>query len=117
MNNIESLSKFWKGKKVFLTGHTGFKGSWFSIFLNLLGAKVTGYSLRPSTKLNLFEADGKFCLTEDEFNSIKDFITDENDKIDSLLGESFCDSSFAFSEQLGLPQLFSYMELFIRQNK
>jgi CDP-glucose 4,6-dehydratase len=55
MNNIESLSKFWKGKKVFLTGHTGFKGSWFSIFLNLLGAKVTGYSLRPSTKLNLFD--------------------------------------------------------------
>jgi CDP-glucose 4,6-dehydratase len=55
MNNIESLSKFWKGKKVFLTGHTGFKGSWFSIFLNLLGAKVVGYSLRPSEKQNLFD--------------------------------------------------------------
>ena len=55
MNNIESLSKFWKGKKVFLTGHTGFKGSWLSIFLNLLGAKVTGYSLRPSEKKNLFD--------------------------------------------------------------
>ena len=55
MHNIESLRKFWKDKKVFLTGHTGFKGSWFSIFLNLLGAKVTGYSLKPSTKLNLFD--------------------------------------------------------------
>ena len=55
MNNIESLKKFWKGKKVFLTGHTGFKGSWFSILLKLLGAKVAGYSLKPYTKPNLFD--------------------------------------------------------------
>ena len=55
MNNIATLRKFWKGKKVFLTGHTGFKGGWFSLLLNLLGAKVTGYSLKPNTKLNLFE--------------------------------------------------------------
>ena len=46
--------KFWRGKKVFVTGHTGFKGSWLCIFLNLLGAKVTGYSLTPPTKPNLF---------------------------------------------------------------
>ena len=55
MNNIESLKKFWKGKKVFLTGHTGFKGSWFSILLELLGVKVAGYSLKPYTKPNLFD--------------------------------------------------------------
>jgi CDP-glucose 4,6-dehydratase len=54
-NNLKSLSKFWKGKKVFLTGHTGFKGSWFSILLNLLGAKVVGYSLKPNIKKNLFD--------------------------------------------------------------
>ena len=48
------LKKFWKGKKVFLTGHTGFKGSWFSIFLNILGAKVIGYSLSPGNNTNLF---------------------------------------------------------------
>jgi CDP-glucose 4,6-dehydratase len=54
MNNIASLRKFWKGKKIFLTGHTGFKGSWLSILLNLLGAKVVGYSLEPCTKPNLF---------------------------------------------------------------
>jgi CDP-glucose 4,6-dehydratase len=46
--------KFWKNKKVFVTGHTGFKGSWLCIYLNLLGAKVTGYSLKPSTSPNLF---------------------------------------------------------------
>ena len=54
-NNFYLLKKFWKNKKVFLTGHTGFKGSWFSILLNLLGAKVVGYSLRPEEKKNLFD--------------------------------------------------------------
>jgi len=55
MNNFKYLNKFWNGKKVFLTGHTGFKGSWFSIFLNLLGAKVAGYSLKPNTNLNFYD--------------------------------------------------------------
>jgi CDP-glucose 4,6-dehydratase len=46
---------FWRGKKVFLTGHTGFKGSWMSLWLERLGAKVTGYSLPPPTTPSLFE--------------------------------------------------------------
>jgi len=54
-NNFLILKKFWKNKKVFLTGHTGFKGAWFCIFLNLLGAKVKGYALKPEQKLNLFD--------------------------------------------------------------
>jgi CDP-glucose 4,6-dehydratase len=54
MNKFKSLSKFWKGKKVFLTGHTGFKGTWFSIFLNLLGVRVCGYSLKPNTTPNFY---------------------------------------------------------------
>ena len=54
-NKLAVLRKFWKNKKIFLTGHTGFKGSWFSVFLNLLGAKVIGYSLKPDKKLNLFD--------------------------------------------------------------
>jgi CDP-glucose 4,6-dehydratase len=45
----------WKNKKVFLTGHTGFKGAWLSIWLDALGAKVTGYALKPPTKPSLFE--------------------------------------------------------------
>jgi len=53
-NNFTDLRKFWKNKKVFLTGHTGFKGSWFSILLNLLGAKIVGYSLKPDKKFSLF---------------------------------------------------------------
>ena len=46
---------FWLGKKVFLTGHTGFKGSWLSLWLQQLGAQVTGYALAPPTKPSLFE--------------------------------------------------------------
>jgi CDP-glucose 4,6-dehydratase len=46
---------FWKGRRVFLTGHTGFKGSWLSLWLDALGAKVTGYALDPPTQPNLFE--------------------------------------------------------------
>jgi CDP-glucose 4,6-dehydratase len=49
-------NEFWGGKRVFLTGHTGFKGSWLSIWLKQLGADVTGFALPPSTQPNLFEA-------------------------------------------------------------
>jgi len=46
---------FWKGRKVFLTGHTGFKGSWLALWLGKLGAEVTGFALDPPTQPNLFE--------------------------------------------------------------
>lgn len=46
--------EFWNGKRVFLTGHTGFKGSWLALWLRRLGAHVYGYSLAPPTEPNLF---------------------------------------------------------------
>jgi CDP-glucose 4,6-dehydratase len=45
---------FWRGKKVFLTGHTGFKGSWLSLWLTSMGAQVKGFSLAPPTHPALF---------------------------------------------------------------
>ncbi|AFY46342.1 CDP-glucose 4,6-dehydratase [Nostoc sp. PCC 7524] len=48
-------ANFWHRKKVFLTGHTGFKGSWMSLWLQMLGAEVFGYSLTPPTSPSLFE--------------------------------------------------------------
>ena len=47
--------KFWRDKKVLITGHTGFKGSWACLWLNHLGAEVTGYALEPPTDPSLFE--------------------------------------------------------------
>ncbi len=47
-------SAFWKGKAVFITGHTGFKGSWLSLWLQSMGARVTGFSLPPPTDPSLF---------------------------------------------------------------
>lgn len=49
---------FWQNKRVFLTGHTGFKGGWMSLWLQQLGAEVTGYALAPATQPNLLEAIG-----------------------------------------------------------
>ncbi|MCK5537450.1 MAG: CDP-glucose 4,6-dehydratase [Bacteroidales bacterium] len=48
-------SVFWKGKKVLITGHTGFKGSWLSLWLQQVGADVIGYALKPPTRPSLFE--------------------------------------------------------------
>jgi CDP-glucose 4,6-dehydratase len=47
---------FWSGKRVFLTGHTGFKGSWLALWLQQLGAQVTGYALDAPTNPSLFDA-------------------------------------------------------------
>jgi len=52
-NHIIFLKNFWKNKKIFLTGHTGFKGSWLVVFFHLMGAKVYGYSLKQK-KVSLF---------------------------------------------------------------
>ena len=51
---MEINSSFWKGRSIFLTGHTGFKGSWIALWLSKMGAKVYGYSLDPKPSPNLF---------------------------------------------------------------
>ncbi len=50
------FNNIYKGKRVFLTGHTGFKGSWLALWLTKLGAEVLGYSLEPNTSPSMFEA-------------------------------------------------------------
>ncbi len=64
---------FWKGKNVFLTGHTGFKGGWLSLWLSSMGAKVTGFALAPNTKPNLFEvAQVQSLLNNSHIADIRD---------------------------------------------
>jgi CDP-glucose 4,6-dehydratase len=55
VENLGVNAAFWRGRRVLLTGHTGFKGSWLSLILGRLGAIVTGYSLAPAGQRNLFE--------------------------------------------------------------
>ena len=50
MDKYKKLKSFWRGKKVLITGHTGFKGSWMCVFLNMLEAKVFGYALKPDKR-------------------------------------------------------------------
>lgn len=60
---------FWQGKKVLVTGHTGFKGSWLSLWLQTMGAEVTGYALAPPTNPSLFDVaevgSGMFSILGD----------------------------------------------------
>jgi CDP-glucose 4,6-dehydratase len=55
VENLVISSSFWLGRRVFLTGHTGFKGSWLTLMLDRLNARTTGYALEPPTQPSLFE--------------------------------------------------------------
>jgi CDP-glucose 4,6-dehydratase len=67
---------FWKNKRVFLTGHTGFKGGWLSLWLNSLGAEVHGFALSPPTTPNLFQvAKIESCLKSSTIADIRDINT------------------------------------------
>jgi CDP-glucose 4,6-dehydratase len=63
---------FWKNKKVFLTGHTGFKGSWTSLWLQSMGAVVKGYSLEPNTNPSLFIEANIADIIDSEIGDIRD---------------------------------------------
>lgn len=77
---IKRLSNFWQGKKVLVTGHTGFKGAWLSMLLHKFGADVTGYALLPPTNPSIFES----CVIEPNINSIIGDVRDA-DKLKNTL--------------------------------
>lgn len=63
---------FWQGRRVLVTGHTGFKGSWLSLWLQDMGAKVTGYALAPATSPALFEVAGVAGGMRSEIGDVRD---------------------------------------------
>lgn len=70
---------FWRNKVVFITGHTGFKGGWLSLWLNAQGAKVHGYALPPATSPNFFtEAKVSQVLESNTIANIEDIATLRN---------------------------------------
>lgn len=74
MENMVIGDTFWTGKRVFLTGHTGFKGGWLALWLRHLGAEVHGYSMNPPTAPSLFEtAQVAKTLESDTRGDIRDY--------------------------------------------
>lgn len=69
----EINNKFWANKKVLITGHTGFKGSWLSLWLNYLNADVLGYSLPLSNKETLFKKFKLNTKIRNKFGDIRDY--------------------------------------------
>ena len=65
--------EFWQGKRVFITGHTGFKGAWLSLWLGELGAIVKGYSLSAPTNPNLFAVANVSLGMNSEIGDVRDF--------------------------------------------
>ena len=69
---LENMVNTWRGRRIFLTGHTGFKGGWLALWLAKLGADVRGYALDPSTKPSLFETAGIASVLDDVRGDILD---------------------------------------------
>ena len=79
---FEELKKTYQGKKVFLTGHTGFKGSWMLAIFKLLDAKVKGYALSPQVEPALFDLINGNSLCESIIGDIRDEATLSNELLD-----------------------------------
>jgi CDP-glucose 4,6-dehydratase len=69
---LEDVVNRWQGRRVFLTGHTGFKGGWLALWLARRGAQVRGYALDPPTEPNLFTAASVGAALEDVRGDIRD---------------------------------------------
>lgn len=73
MEGVGLIDKdFWRGRRVLVTGHTGFKGAWLSVWLHRLGAVVAGYALAPAEQPTLFESIGLGARLEDHRGDLRD---------------------------------------------
>lgn len=88
------FNNIYRGKKVFLSGHTGFKGGWLSLWLKSLGAEVLGYSLEPDFELSLFKAVGLNYQTKSVFGNILD-----REKLNKTIAEFKPDIIFHLAAQ------------------
>lgn len=81
-STLEDLVKSWRGRRVFLTGHTGFKGGWLALWLSKLGAQVRGYALDPGTEPNLFTLASVRTAVEDVRGDVR-----ESEKLEASIRE------------------------------
>ncbi|MDH3738561.1 MAG: CDP-glucose 4,6-dehydratase [Alphaproteobacteria bacterium] len=80
---------FWRGRRVLVTGHTGFKGAWLALWLEHLGAEVCGFALTPETDLNLFESLS-------DWHGLSSIIGDIRDREALNIGAVFADPNVVF---------------------
>ena len=83
IHTVKPDPAFWRGKRVLVTGHTGFKGAWMALWLHRLGAEVTGVSLPPETTPNLYSLGNLDQLTNSHMIDIRDA-----DKLAGLVRET-----------------------------
>ena len=118
-------AQFWRDKRVLLTGHTGFKGSWLSLWLQSLGCDLYGFSLSPSTRPNMFDMLGLDVGMESRIGDIRDFssvravVEEAKPEIvihmaaQPLVRESYADPSGTFSTNVtGTINLLEALRLF-----
>lgn len=72
INNSHLTPSFWRGKKVFITGHTGFKGSWLCLWLKHLGAELAGFSLAPSKQPSMHKLLRLDALVNERIADVRD---------------------------------------------
>lgn len=72
MAGVVADPAFWRGRRVLLTGHTGFKGSWLALWLGHMGARVAGYALAPATRPSLFEVAAAADGMASEIGDVRD---------------------------------------------
>jgi CDP-glucose 4,6-dehydratase len=73
VGDVNPSGCYWRGKRVLVTGHSGFKGAWLTLWLHRLGAQVTGISLPPATQPNLFRLAQVDSLCDSHFCDIRDY--------------------------------------------
>jgi CDP-glucose 4,6-dehydratase len=74
LENLVNKNSFWRDRRVFLTGHTGFKGGWLALLLHRLGAQVTGYALTPETNPSLFSSARVDQVLDSRLGDLRDDI-------------------------------------------
>lgn len=94
MESMVTNSGFWQGKRVFVTGHTGFKGGWLCLWLQKMGAEVTGFALPPPTDPSLYEAAGVAQGMRSHLGDIR-----QGDELARVLAESRPDVVFHLAAQ------------------
>lgn len=123
MENLARLKNFWKNKNVLITGHSGFKGTWLTLFLQNLGANVYGCSLKPNTNPSFFlnikknlNIHSKYIDIND-YNSLKSFINIGKPSIvfhlaaQPLVSDSYIDTKYTYKTNvLGTVNIFDILK-------